>query len=305
MFKIKSRVQVTKITKESGQALLFVIVAMTVALAVGVNVSLRTLSSVSRTSQADTSERVLAAAEGGAEAFLKLSVGDLKTLSDAYSNGTINNATCQLAGNSVAYDSSVGKCRISYPGVGSDNVDARAYVEVEGYPTGSGEKGYTFNLEQDSVTEVVVSSGSVALCFTLEEGQGDLYYIFYGGNILREKGGIHLTNPEIPSPYSATGFTTVNYGTCADSRGFDCCRNVTVPTASEAMRIRAIGGDMKAGVFSDTLPLQGYLITSTGELVQDGVIKISKEVSAFKSYPYLPVMFDFGIFSSAQGWDVP
>src|SRR3972149_3695556 len=88
--------------KEWGQALLFVIVAMTVALAVGINVSLRTLSTISRTSQADTSERVLAAAEGGAEAFLKLSVGDLKTLSDAYSNGTINNATCQLAGNSVA-----------------------------------------------------------------------------------------------------------------------------------------------------------------------------------------------------------
>ena len=70
------------ILKADGQALLFVIVAMTVALAVGVNVSLRTLSSVSRTAQSDTSERVLAAAEGGAESFIKLSVGQLEAISD-------------------------------------------------------------------------------------------------------------------------------------------------------------------------------------------------------------------------------
>ena len=39
---------------EKGQALIFVVATMTVALAVGVGVSLRNLSSISRTSRTDT-----------------------------------------------------------------------------------------------------------------------------------------------------------------------------------------------------------------------------------------------------------
>ena len=102
------------ILKADGQALLFVIVAMTVALAVGVNVSLRTLSSVSRTAQSDTSERVLAAAEGGAESFIKLSVGQLEAISDAFDTDTVADYLCDDAGDDVSYDPIRKECFLQF-----------------------------------------------------------------------------------------------------------------------------------------------------------------------------------------------
>jgi len=53
-----------------GQALLFVIVAVTMAMAVGISVSTRTIGSLKRASRTDTSARVIAAAEGGIENLL-------------------------------------------------------------------------------------------------------------------------------------------------------------------------------------------------------------------------------------------
>ena len=52
---------------EKGQALLFVVVAMTIALSIGINASVRTITSLSRTTRTYTASRALAAAEGGIE----------------------------------------------------------------------------------------------------------------------------------------------------------------------------------------------------------------------------------------------
>lgn len=55
---------------QKGQTLLFVIVSVTIALAVGIAVSTRTLSSLRRSARSDTSARVIAAAEAGIENLL-------------------------------------------------------------------------------------------------------------------------------------------------------------------------------------------------------------------------------------------
>ena len=60
----------TKYNNEKGQTLLFVIVAVTIAMAVGVAVSTRTIQSLKRVARTDTSARVIAAAEGGIENLL-------------------------------------------------------------------------------------------------------------------------------------------------------------------------------------------------------------------------------------------
>ncbi|KKS16910.1 MAG: hypothetical protein UU77_C0010G0031 [candidate division WWE3 bacterium GW2011_GWC1_41_7] len=295
------------ILKADGQALLFVIVAMTVALAVGVNVSLRTLSSVSRTAQSDTSERVLAAAEGGAESFIKLSVGQLEAISDAFDTDTVADYLCDDAGDDVSYDPIRKECLINYTGLGLDNVDAKAYVRVDEYPVVTGvNRGYEFRLEQDTLTEVAVVSSTVQFCFSLEGAAGDIIYMFYGSNQLKGRGGFTTgfvqTQPN-QIDYSVSGFTFVNSANSPSARGYTYCRNINVPAAAKALRLRAVGGDIKVGVFNPSLPVQGYQVTSTGELVQDGVVQISRQVRVFKSYSYLPGIFDFGIFSNQAGWD--
>lgn len=70
---IKMTIKNTKIKmsrNEKGQTLLFVIVAVTIAMTIGVAVSTRTIQSLKRVARTDTSARVIAAAEGGIENLL-------------------------------------------------------------------------------------------------------------------------------------------------------------------------------------------------------------------------------------------
>ena len=58
----KINTKYNKYTYQKGQTLLFVIVGVTIALAIGIAVSTRTLSSLRRAARSDTSARVIAAA---------------------------------------------------------------------------------------------------------------------------------------------------------------------------------------------------------------------------------------------------
>jgi hypothetical protein len=287
---------------QNGQALLFVIVVMTVALALGVNVSLRTLSSVSRTTRTDTSERVRAAAEAGAERFLILSVNDLDHLEQKFVAGTVTETDCKLAG--VDFQISDGMCRIQFPRAEGDQVDVVSYVKVESY-NGNWTTDtylYEFTLEKDNVAEVNVnglSSTSVRLCFTPQGTFSDIYYVIYGINTstnmgeIKAKDGIKGNYPG--GTYERNAFT--DGGTGGNLYGYSYCNDVNIPAGSYGMRIRSIAADSKIAVAHENLPKQGHRIISMGELIQEGAVKVTKEVKASKSLPYLPGVFDFGIFS--------
>lgn len=62
----------------SGQVLLIVTVLLTILIGVGLSISNQTLSSIFRTSQTDSFQKVTAAAEGGLEKYLLLSDNELK-----------------------------------------------------------------------------------------------------------------------------------------------------------------------------------------------------------------------------------
>ena len=102
---------------QRGQALLFVIVVMSVALAIGVAISTRTLSTISRVSTTDTAARVLAAAEGGAERFLSLSD---KALVDAISGDCPASTT----------SNGTGGCLVEFEPVSGDKILAVVDVLV-------------------------------------------------------------------------------------------------------------------------------------------------------------------------------
>lgn len=282
------RSNTTNFRNSKGQALLLVIAVMTVALALGINVSMRTLQSVSRTSKTDTSERILSAAEGGIERALKLSPGTL--------NGGINNATdCAFMGTNSAIDATTGECAVSFQ-VAGDPIVAKSLVTVSDFKyTDLTTNTYKFRVEQDSVTEVAITGvSSLKVCWA-PSTVSDLYYIIYGGTptqILAKK-GLRALGSDSPS-YSPTGFTDANP---SGAKRY-CSDNIAPPAGAKGLRIKSLGGDSKVEVISATLPAQGHKIVSSGYLLTDPATK--KVITVYKSFPFLPGIFDYGIFTQSS-----
>jgi len=261
---------------ERGQALLIVVVALTIALSVGISTSLRTLSSVSRTSTTDTASRVLAAAEGGIEHYLSLNTQELDT--------AIINCT------------PTSPCPVDFPKNPADLITSKASVVVETYE-GSTDTFYMW-VDAGNSTSINLGgySGNIDICWN---GASDVYYIMYKGLNTDdwERGIIEGGSSSITD--NVSGSVSSYAGTCSDSgyRG----ETLTVPS----------GGDVKGLVL---IPLNdsvyfaiepnntgftndfGYKITSTGSLVQSEA-SITKTVIAHRSRPYLPPAFFFGVFA--------
>jgi len=282
----------TKSTKSvvfnsQGQALLLVIAAMTVALALGINVSMRTLQSVSRTSRTDTSERILSASEGGIERALKLSTSTL--------NGGINNAgDCALMGSGASINGTTGECTLSFQSAG-DPISSLASIVVSNFTyNDTPNNTYKLKVAQDVVSEInVTGAATVNICWT-PQTQSDLYYIIYGDlGILSKKGLKALGTDTPPSPYNSHNFTNAVSG---GTKRY-CSGNFAIPGGAKGLRIKSIGGDSRVEIISTTLPSQGYKIVSTGYLSSDPATK--KVITVYKSLPFLPSIFDYAIFTQA------
>jgi len=279
---------------QKGQALLFVVVSMTIALAVGVSVSLRTLSSVSRVSTTDTGARVLAAAEGGIERALTEDLSALATV---------------CTGNYTEADPAPAECTVSFDPLAGDPVEARAVLTVDSYGDAS---NYTFTAYEGRLKEVNLSGYDPSAFFPITPfdivvcWQGDatnLYYIAYGEDGIK-KG---LACPRVGCVGTVAGGEESNdlNASCTDAYSDNVFTIDDLDTLGTLMGLRLISfeGDSDVMVVStqgDVLPAQGYDITSVGELVDNGSIQATKTVSVRSSLPYLPGLFDFGVYSAAD-----
>jgi len=228
---------------ESGQALIFVVATMTVALAVGVGVSLRNLSSISRTSRSDTAARAQAAAEGGAENILARDESELSSLADS---GTLET--------------------IQFNPTTNDNITAVAEVTVEHYNIPDELSYLPLTIQRDQTSEVKLDGGSVTVCWLSldEEAGSDLYFVAYNddGDIERE-GFAYSDRSGFPSGYSS------NFENSSSGRdSFANCATPSLPGSADGLRIRSINADSNVGIYpnSGSLPNQGYSITSVGKL---------------------------------------
>ena len=106
----------TKYNNEKGQTLLFVIVAVTIAMAVGVAVSTRTIQSLKRVARTDTSARVIAAAEGGIENLLSRTYSQLDKVADK----PADQIDCSAIGAITGPEG--GTCSYVFIGTGSEQV---------------------------------------------------------------------------------------------------------------------------------------------------------------------------------------
>ena len=265
---------------EKGQALIFVVATMTVALAVGVGVSLRNLASISRTSRSDTASRAQAAAEGGAENVLARSEADLASM--------------------VGQPAEI----IDFSPITGDNIVAVASVTLENYNIPAGMNYLSMEIKRDQVSEIKLDGGAVQVCWSAQDltSNSDIYYSAYNDSedIVR-KGVEANSRTGFPSNYSSGGTFE---GADGGNSDFDNCHDVSLPSDAKGLRIRVINADTRLGIYptSGSLPDQGYLLTSVGRL-QNAPEGDDAEVvvKVIRSAPYMPGFFDFGVYSGSDG----
>ncbi len=286
---------------QQGQALLFVVVAMTIALSIGINASVRTITSLSRTTRTDTAARALAAAEGGIERFIALPTQDLEEAVRVAGGMSVN---CPVGTRREldrhGHGTYENYCMISFDASG-DILTSQAFVTVEQYtPT-----FYPFFLEAGQVKEVNLydfntgvfySDNLIELCWT-PQPEADIMYVAYNSTGVQARGGLTGVDSP-PNPYHQEGFVTAS---AAPQPGYTNCEQIDISNNIYGLRIRSVGGDSDVGIFpvGDSLPLQGYRITSLGKLEQDQGVTATRVISIIRTLPYLPVSFDYALYSEA------
>jgi len=122
-------------------------------------------------------------------------------------------------------------------------------------------------------------------------------YVAYNSSGVQARGG--LTGGAVaPASYHQEGFVMASG---APQPGYASCETVDISNNIYGLRIRSIGGDSDVGIFGvgDSLPLQGYRITSLGKLEQDQGVVATRIISIIRTLPYLPVSFDYALYSEA------
>lgn len=265
-----------------GQSLLLVIVLMTIALAIGIAISLRVLSNLGRSTQTDTSSRVQAVAEGGAENFLVKSLAELAA----------STAVCD--GN---YSAGVPtECQVDFDATAvSDNIDAFSAITVQ--PYGQGSDDLPISVETSSVVEVNLkgfTGDSVLVCWNEETV---LHYIEYSDtDIEKDVRSCVSCSPSV----DISNISPANPGSSYSQPHNQCIKIDNVSGELQGLRLRSLGGSSNFIVVPQggDLPVQGYEITSEAELTDlDTNEKVVKTVKVKKSLPYLPSVFDYGIYS--------
>lgn len=285
----------TIVKGEKGQALLFVVVAVTIALAVGISVSTRTLNLTKRVSRSDTATRVIAASEGGIERLM----GE----SDVFLNSL---ATPNPVCNSPWVPYPDGKCAIEFAPTPGDNITARAIVDAEKFRLNETDD-YWFNLDPGYVKEINLSdypSGtgvsytpdSIDICW--DNAGAAIYYLSYNANGDIKKGGFNAES--FPNKSKVAGFISKGAG-----RGYAVCGTIRkgneLVSNAYGLRIKTLYASTKVAVFPSgdlsKFPYQGYKLISKGELKVGDEVKDVKIINAYRSYSYIPSVFDYGLYT--------
>lgn len=257
---------------EQGQTIAVIIFIMILALGIGVSISSRFIKRLRISTQVDASNRAATIAEAGVERMLINSYNDIL---DFINFGC--GADCVL---SVT---------------GADGVVATANITLS--IVGDSTDAYEVALKQDETIEVSLlgyaDTTNVNVCWD-NPPSGDVPsvtgFLIYGtdGNYQASSFGYN----SIGSIYGANGFDEATAGF-----GYNNCGVVSSLTDPVALRIKSVYNDMRAFVVpssGENMPNQGILIESTGT-----VLDSSRKVEVVLSNPYLPIPFDYVLYSKS------
>lgn len=261
--------------RESGQALLIVVLTMIVALTVGLSVVSRTITTIKTSTAEDESSRAFAAAEAGIEEALKsgVSIG--------------SNLSPQTLPNNAKYFSTITASGVSTEYVVPSPIlkDDVIQIWLSNYPDFSGKYSGTLTLHWGD------PGGSCNDVPALE------VIIFSGADI---------TNPSLTryalDPCSRGNNFTLASGGGGTVGGVSFRNSYTLPAITNGIIARIVSRYKTAkiaAVGTTPLPSQGQEVTSTG-IVSSGEQEIVRKVRVFRSFPSLPGLFDWALFSGTN-----
>lgn len=332
---MKSNLKTTH-TNQKGVALAGAAIAMTIALGLVVGLVVSVISTQSDISDTDTSQRVLAAAEGGAESFLSMNRRQLEDwVDDDNDDNGDRTAICNDLGGTLN-DGKDG-CVFTFHPTSSDDVEAQATVMLDSYNANHGRRGseeiVQFSLDVGQVREISLEgySGSFAICWDDQNENVGLYLIGYNPtsgkfnkamvtcyddngdgecpdwDITSNPGGGTGLRDDTEPPKDdelELGLSSCNYklGNLLNPLGGG-------PTPDNRLRIYVVPGTAgtsgpvtvaaipKGG---EKFPEQGFKITSVGTLTSPSPIQIEKVVTVYRSHPFLPSLFDFALYAEGD-----
>lgn len=314
---------------QKGVALAGAAIAMTIALGLVVGLVVSVISTQSDISDTDTSQRVLAAAEGGAESFLSLDsrqlerwVGDVgshrTTICDDDLNGDLDGDTCVF----------------TFTPTENDDIEAQATVSVESFNSSHGNRGEVVKkqINPGDVREFILEgyNQELSVCWDDQDGEVGLYVIANNSEAnpaskLFSKLLIRCNDANCPNWQVASSLPSpppivdAEAPTPQDEEdgfsGYSCYHDLKdiiddvrgpAVTSETRLRVYAVPG---GGVSTDSttvgliaengnrFPDQGFKITSIGKLTSPSPIQIEKRVVVYRSHPYLPSLFDFALYA--------
>ncbi len=274
---------------QKGQTLVFILLIMTVALAIGVAISSRTISTIRRTTNIDTSSRALAAAEAAIEYYLAKPTILLDQAS-GFTGPNDRPTECSLATPPVPK---------VYPDSGNsigNDINTSAEIVIKRIGCVSGSQTHSFDVDEGKVFELRLDktqNNRANLRFDLGSTRAALYIIeLYDSTgldaVAMRKTG-YLFNSFSSSELN--GFTNASGGSYLDYQ---------TNTRPYLLRIIPIGSKIRmtysrtGGSFN--IPYQAHEITATGK-IGGSQNSVTRTVVATKTLPHLPAAFNFALFS--------
>lgn len=261
--------QVFTLTKnQNGQTLAVMLILMLLSLSLGITISNRFIKSLRSTTRVQANYRAQAVAEAAVERILIKDVEELI--------------------NYIEF----GNCGLDcfYQITNDDGVIETATIELS--YLGNSSDPYVMQLAQNQPNELVLTgypnNQNISVCWDNPSGTPPSVtgYMVYGtsGNyqmnsFARNSSGSTVSN----------GFDTTTGGS-----GFDSCFSVNTQTNPVMLRMRSLYQDLEVTVIpaaSTTLPSQGILIESTGQVMDS-----TKKLSVIKGNNLVPLDFDFVLF---------
>jgi len=253
---------------EKGQTLIIAVIIMAIALAIGVTVSSRYMSTLKNISESDNSTRALAVAEAAIENMLVVPQETLENY--------INYNNC---GNDCVLEIS-----------GESNYRARADVTLSF--AGSTSDPYSIKVYNGEVYQLSLngygSSSNIDVCW---DGVASVY-----ASYVYDLSGSILNDVFAYNPVGYAGFIN-GFDEAASLHGHSNCFSVATSGTPRVLRVKPYNDDALMHFVPSTgqsIPSQGILITSVGR-AGDAV----KTVQVLKTTGAVPEYFDYVIYQKS------
>jgi hypothetical protein len=184
-----------------------------------------------------------------------------------------------------------------------DKIPSRAVVSISTFNKDEHSDGYSFILSPGNVKEVVLDGyapNTIQICFN--NPNTAIYYFSYNKSGETLKSGIYPNTPTFPYKENLKRFQQSNTAKLPE---YKYCINADLVKGNTkyGLRLKALYEESKVAVFPTqgaSLPTQGFLFVSRGELSTGKGSDEVATVKVRKSYSYVSDIFDYGIYSPSD-----